>query len=190
MFKAWYVPFYKYGVIHGDPHLGNYTIEKNGNLNLLDFGCIRIFKPNFVSGVIDLYTALRNGDKDLAVSAYERWGFEKPTKQLIDVLNIWAKFVYEPLLEDKVKPISEMPTGQYGRKTAEKVHSELKKIGGVRPPREFVLMDRAAVGLGSVFMRLGAQINWYKVFHELIDDFNEVNLMEKQKKALQNVDLS
>ncbi|MGB1027570.1 MAG: ABC1 kinase family protein, partial [Rhodospirillaceae bacterium] len=24
MFRAWYVPFYEYGVIHGDPHLGNY----------------------------------------------------------------------------------------------------------------------------------------------------------------------
>ncbi|MEL0124596.1 MAG: AarF/UbiB family protein, partial [Alphaproteobacteria bacterium] len=25
MFKAWYLPFYKYGIIHGDPHLGNYS---------------------------------------------------------------------------------------------------------------------------------------------------------------------
>jgi predicted unusual protein kinase regulating ubiquinone biosynthesis (AarF/ABC1/UbiB family) len=23
LFRAWYVPFYRYGVIHGDPHLGN-----------------------------------------------------------------------------------------------------------------------------------------------------------------------
>ena len=190
MFKAWYVPFYKYGVIHGDPHLGNYTIEKNANLNLLDFGCIRIFQPHFVSGVIDLYTALRDGDKNLAVFAYERWGFEKPSKKLIDVLNIWARFVYEPLLEDKIKPISEMPTGQYGRKTAEKVHAELKKIGGVKPPREFVLMDRAAVGLGSVFMKLGAKINWYRVFHELINDFNENDLKKKQADALKKVELN
>jgi predicted unusual protein kinase regulating ubiquinone biosynthesis (AarF/ABC1/UbiB family) len=27
MFRAWYVPFYVYGVIHGDPHLGNYTVR-------------------------------------------------------------------------------------------------------------------------------------------------------------------
>ena len=26
MFRLWYVPFYYYGVIHGDPHLGNYTV--------------------------------------------------------------------------------------------------------------------------------------------------------------------
>ena len=26
MFKAWWVPFSAYGVIHGDPHLGNYSV--------------------------------------------------------------------------------------------------------------------------------------------------------------------
>jgi hypothetical protein len=32
----------------------------------------------------------------------------------------------------------------------------------VKPPREFVLMDRAAIGLGSVFMHLKAEINWHQ----------------------------
>ena len=45
MFRAWYVPFYGYGVIHGDPHLGNYTVRDDLDLNLLDFGCIRVFRP-------------------------------------------------------------------------------------------------------------------------------------------------
>ena len=53
MFKAWYIPFYYYGVIHGDPHLGNYSINKKLDINLMDFGSIRFFNPNFVQGVID-----------------------------------------------------------------------------------------------------------------------------------------
>jgi predicted unusual protein kinase regulating ubiquinone biosynthesis (AarF/ABC1/UbiB family) len=57
MFRAWYVPFYFYGIIHGDPHLGNYTVCRDGKINLLDFGCIRIFRPDFVRAVIDLYWA-------------------------------------------------------------------------------------------------------------------------------------
>jgi len=69
MFRAWYVPFYFYGIIHGDPHLGNYTIRPDGTVNLLDFGCIRIFHARFVKGVIDLYHALLNEDHDLAVHA-------------------------------------------------------------------------------------------------------------------------
>ena len=184
MFKAWYIPFYKFGVIHGDPHLGNYTIRPDGGVNLMDFGCIRIFRPDFVTGVIELYQALRDGDEEKAVNAYKSWGFENPSKELISVLNIWANFIYQPLLEDKVRLINPSESGQYGRETAEKVHEELKKIGGVTPPREFVLMDRAAVGLGSVFMHLKAEINWYRVFHELVGDFDEKKLSKRQNDAL------
>ena len=43
LFRAWYVPFYRYGVIHGDPHLGNYQVRPDGSVNLLDFGAIRVF---------------------------------------------------------------------------------------------------------------------------------------------------
>jgi len=184
MFKAWYIPFYKFGVIHGDPHLGNYTIRPDGGVNLMDFGCIRIFRPDFVTGVIELYQALRDGNEEKAVNAYKSWGFENPSKELISVLNIWANFIYQPLLEDKVRLINSSESGQYGRETAEKVHEELKKIGGVTPPREFVLMDRAAVGLGSVFMHLKAEINWYRIFHELVGDFDEKKLSKRQNDAL------
>ncbi len=189
MFKAWYIPFYKYGVIHGDPHLGNYTIRSDGGINLMDFGCIRVFRPDFVTGVIELYKALRDGNEEQAVHAYKSWGFENPSKELISVLNIWANFIYQPLLEDKVRLINPSESGQYGRETAEKVHEELKKIGGVKPPREFVLMDRAAVGLGSVFMHLKAEINWYRVFHDLVGGFDEKILSKRQSKAMKHAGL-
>ena len=52
LFEAWWTPLIRIGVIHGDPHLGNYTFAgEAGRLNLLDFGCIRIFPPSFVGGV-------------------------------------------------------------------------------------------------------------------------------------------
>ncbi len=187
MFTAWYYPFYKYGVIHGDPHLGNYSSDKNANINLLDFGCIRIFKPSFVKGVIDLYHAIKNNDTDLAIHAYESWGFENISKDLIDVLNIWAKFLYSPLMENKLRKMQDTNSSTYGAEAASKVHRELKKIGGVKPPREFVFMDRAAIGLGSVFLHLDAKLNWYKLFHELIDGFNENSLKKRQRDAIKGV---
>ena len=185
MFRAWYVPFYEYAVIHGDPHLGNYSMREDFGLNLLDFGCIRVFPPSFVKGVIDLYRALRDGDEALAVSAYETWGFENPSRELVEVLNIWAEFLYAPLLQDRVQRIQESESGLYGATVAAKVHRELRRVGGVRPPREFVLMDRAAIGLGSVFMRLRAEVNWHRLFHGLIDGFEVEALAARQQSALE-----
>ena len=184
MFRAWYVPFYLYGIIHGDPHLGNYSIRPNGDINLLDFGCIRIFPPTFVKGVIDLYIGLRDGDEELAVNAYRTWGFENLDRDTIDVLNHWARFVYSPLMEDKVRRIQETNSGVYGKEVVEKVHKELRRLNGVKPPREFVLMDRAAIGLGSVFLHLNAEVNWYNIFQELISDFDVSEVAYRQNEAL------
>jgi hypothetical protein len=47
-------------------------------------------------------------------------------------------------------------------------------------------MDRAAVGLGSIFIHLKAEINWYQLFHELINDFSLKNVDNNQKKALKS----
>jgi len=188
MFRAWNMLNDEYGVIHGDPHLGNYTVrpanaKDAGDVNLLDFGCIRVFEPKFVKGVIDLYFALLNDDRDLAVHAYESWGFKGLSNEVIDVLNRWAHFVYGPLLEDKARKIQDAETGIYGREVAEGVHADLRRLGPVTPPKEFVFMDRAAIGLGSVFMHLKAEINWYRLFHELIEDF-DVKALEKRQKAV------
>jgi predicted unusual protein kinase regulating ubiquinone biosynthesis (AarF/ABC1/UbiB family) len=184
MFRAWYVPFYYYGVIHGDPHLGNYTVRPDASINLLDFGCIRVFHASFVKGVIDLYHALLNDDRDLAVHAYESWGFKGLNREVIDVLNRWARFVYGPLMEDRERRIQDSKSGVYGREVAEDVHGDLRRLGPITPPREFVFMDRAAIGLGSVFLHLKAEINWYRLFHELIEGFDVKLLEKRQAKAL------
>ena len=193
MFRAWYVPLYYTGIIHGDPHLGNYTVRKDLSLNLLDFGCIRIFPPSFVRGVIDLYHALMRDDNDLAVHAYETWGFNNLSNEQVETLNIWAKFLYGPIMEDKVRVIGHADGAVYGRETAEKVHKRLrdlsKDMGGIAVPREFVFMDRAALGLGSVFIHLNAEINWHNLFNDLIADFDENALAQKQTKTLKMFDL-
>ncbi len=186
MFRAWWYPFSHYGVIHGDPHLGNYTVfERDGRaagINLLDYGCMRTFRVPFVQGVVDLYTGLLEGKQDLVVHAYETWGFKGLTKELIEAMNIWAHFIYGPLLEDRERTIAEGTTpGEYGRREAFTVHRILREKGPVVVPREFVFMDRAAIGLGGVFLHLGARHNWYRLFNETIEGFEIDEVSERQR---------
>ena len=170
------MPFYYYGVIHGDPHLGNYTVAPDRRtVNLLDFGCVRIFPARFVKGVIDLYHALERDDRELAAEAYRSWGFGDLSHEMIDVLNRWARFRLRPAArrprpDDPGARANPAPTGS---SLVDDVHRDLRRLGGIAPPRAFVFMDRAAVGLGSVFLHLQAQVNWHRLFHELIEDFDE-----------------
>jgi len=166
LFWTWWHPFNSRAVIHGDPHLGNYQVTQDGQgLNLLDFGCIRIFPPSFVAGVVDLYRATLTQDFDAAYAAYEKWGFKGLTRELAEVLNIWAKFIYGPLLDDRVRSVADgVKPGEYGRKEAFAVRKLLKEKGPVTIPREFVFMDRAAIGLGAAYLRLKAELNYHRLF--------------------------
>lgn len=184
LFRAWYLPLYRYGVLHGDPHMGNYQVRPDGGLNLLDFGTVRVFEPRFIGGIIELYEATRDGDAARARHAYETWGFTGLGPETAEVLNGWARFLYEPLLDDRVRRIQPTDDPEYGRAIARKVHEGLKRTGGVTPPREFVLMDRSAIGLGSVFLRLRAELNWSALFRELIADFDADALAARQAAAL------
>jgi predicted unusual protein kinase regulating ubiquinone biosynthesis (AarF/ABC1/UbiB family) len=189
MFRAWWYPFSRYGVIHGDPHLGNYTVFEDGEgkaagINLLDYGCMRSFAPKFIQGVVDLYRGLLVGDRALVVHAYDTWGFGGLSNELIDILNIWAKFIYGPMLDDRVRTIAdEVSSGMYGRREAFRVHQGLRDHGPVKVPREFVFMDRAAIGLGGVFLHLGAELNFHRLFEETIAGVDLADVAGRQREA-------
>ncbi len=191
LFWTWWHPFNSRAVIHGDPHLGNYQVTQDGQgLNLLDFGCIRIFPPQFVAGVVELYRAILADDFDATYAAYEKWGFKNLKKELVEVLNIWARFIYGPLLDDRVRSVADgIKPGEYGRKEAFAVRKLLKEKGPVTIPREFVFMDRAAIGLGAAYLRLGAELNYHQLFEQSLEGFSEEALAVRQGEALQAVGL-
>ncbi|MGJ4858902.1 ABC1 kinase family protein [Labrys sp. KB_33_2] len=194
MFAAWWQPYAHIGIIHGDPHLGNYTVFSEGGepagINLLDYGCIRIFPPAFVGGVVELYRGLLHGEAERVVHAYESWGFKKLSKDLIETLNLWARFIFGPLLDDRVRTIADgVAPSEYGRREAYAVHQALKQKGPVTVPREFVFMDRAAIGLGGVFLHLRAELNFHRLFEAAIEDFSIETVAARQQAALAEVGL-
>ena len=101
------------------------------------------------------------------------------------MLNIWARFIYGPLLDDRVRSLADgIKPADYGRRQAFEVHRALKAKGPVTVPREFVFMDRAAIGLGGVFLHLRAELNFYRLFNEAIEDFSIRQVSARQQAAL------
>ncbi len=168
-----------------------YGEEKEARgINLLDYGCVRIFTPKFACAIVDLYEGLLHKDFTRTVHAYETWGFRGLTKDLVEALNIWAGFIYAPLLDDRVRSVADgvapatlWPQGNF------RCPPGLEKRGPVLVPREFVFMDRAAIGLGGAFLHLDARLNFFQLFHETMGKFSAAAVSERQTGALAKVGL-
>ncbi len=200
LFDAWWRPFLRYGVIHGDPHLGNYAVDASGagdartveGLDLFDYGCVRIFPPRFVAGVVELYRALLAGDEKRVAQSYAMWGFADLSPGAIEAMNIWARFLCGPILDDRVRTAADgVSVSEYGRKEVGQVMRALRaEGGGLVIPREFVFLERATIGLGGAFLRLGARLNFHALYEDAIAGFDVDVVGERQAQALAAVGLT
>ena len=198
LFHAWWRPFLRYGVIHGDPHLGNYAVASSGperaveGINLFDYGCVRIFPPSFVLGVVELYRALRDGDHARLSEAYAMWGFPKLSRGTFDAMTLWARFICGPILDDRVRTAADgVSAAEYGRKEIGAVMRALRaEGGGLVVPREFVFLERATIGLGGAFLRLGARLNFHRLYEDAIADFDIAAVGARQAEGLKAVGLA
>ena len=59
----------------------------------------------------------------------------------------------------------------------------------LKVPREFVFIDRAAIGLGGAFLRLRAELNFHRLFEAAIEGFKINEVARRQTEALEAVGL-
>ena len=160
MFKAWWHPFSHYAVIHGDPHLGNYTVFEEG-------GAAR---ASTCSTMAASASSRRASSAAWSISIAGCGGRSRPHRPRLRDLGLpralqRADRHAEHLGALHLRPAAGRPRAlasptasrpaEYGRRQAFQVHQALKEKGPVTVPREFVFMDRAAIGLGGVFLHLG-----------------------------------
>ena len=134
---------------------------------------------------MDLYDAVRTGNEALAEHAYRTWRFERLTKEVIDAANIWARFVFEPVIKDRASTLGPLMGEIRGRAEAEDLIAGLHKTDGVDVPREFVIKDRMAIGLAAIYLHLQAKVNWHRLFEDVRAGFDVTKLERSQKSMLQ-----
>ena len=85
-------------------------------------------------------------------------------EETVDTLTLWARFIYGPLMDDRVRTIAGDVAPQRLRPASEawEVKQRLKNKPAITVPREFVFLERAAIGLGAVMLHLKAEINFHQ----------------------------
>ena len=67
--------FHELNELHADPHPGNFLLQDDGTLALLDFGCVKSFEPRFTDGMLEVVVATWNDEPERALEIYAELGF-------------------------------------------------------------------------------------------------------------------
>lgn len=171
------IGLYDWGLLHADPHPGNYIFMDDGRLCLIDFGCVKEMpdRPrNHMRGYVRAaILATRSGDPadwarfDRLMS--EALGFDPAQKDVWEFSRNFLLYCLEPIINDRPHHFSEA----YARGSVDLVIEGKKELlfpDGRRIPRmprmpdmppDYVMVNRLQWGFFSILRELDATVNWY-----------------------------
>jgi predicted unusual protein kinase regulating ubiquinone biosynthesis (AarF/ABC1/UbiB family) len=149
--------FHERHVLHCDPHPGNFLLDAAGRIVILDFGCVRDFRPQLGDEVLHLLAAFWRGDIQTPVECYRRMGFgseghELPTPE---VLAAYHDLILEPIAKHGEFDFGSWTVHHRIRHYLKEHVSVLKLV----PPAELLLYLRVLAGLKGLLTRMNAAID-------------------------------
>ncbi|MFZ5444408.1 MAG: ABC1 kinase family protein [Myxococcota bacterium] len=154
LFRASVGGFYWLGLLHGDPHPGNFAFRE-GRVVLYDFGCVRRFTTEQTSAFADMARALREDDRPALLAAAARFGFRVAGAEQVASFERFARAFFAPMLRRGPSIIP--PDGAFEVREVMKDKLAMAKLG---LPRHLLFLLRLRFGLYAVLSRLGARVDW------------------------------
>jgi predicted unusual protein kinase regulating ubiquinone biosynthesis (AarF/ABC1/UbiB family) len=151
----------EFGVLHADPHPGNYLVSHHPRIGLLDFGSVRVFEPEIRRGYLRLARGLLAHDDGEIGAACLDLGIAKddpaPVVAMIHVLC-------EPLERDAPFDPNSYDVMARGMQV-----TELALAHRVfHAPGHPIFLLRALMGLDGYLKSLGAVLNWHRIFRDVV----------------------
>jgi predicted unusual protein kinase regulating ubiquinone biosynthesis (AarF/ABC1/UbiB family) len=163
-FRVLWRQIFEFGILHTDPHPGNYLVTHHPHLCMLDLGSVRVFPEPIRNAYVALARALLDDDAAVMSEAFVRLGFldrDDDPEPMIRIMRI----VFEPLLEDR----------DYDPRNYRSMDRamEIAAIGFehriFKTPGHRVFLVRALLGLESYVQQFGTIANWHRLFRECLD---------------------
>jgi predicted unusual protein kinase regulating ubiquinone biosynthesis (AarF/ABC1/UbiB family) len=153
--------FFHGGLLHADPHPGNFTVLPDGRLGLLDYGCVKIFDEAFMRAFVQMMHARLHGDADRLREAFvllELMDDPESEEELEDMTKI-ADYFSIGMREDEEFDFGAFDYVAAGRELV--LHFLARK----RPPpaaRHLIFLSRVLLGYYEYFSRAGAKLNFHR----------------------------
>ena len=164
LFKTAFGMLFGHGMLHADPHPGNYLLPTEGPVALLDWGCVVQYDRPFVEAWKNLARVTLGGHRDQLPEALERAGFYEPGTAF-DFDAHWEimLYLYRPFLTADFRY-----TPDYVAESWRLFLVDNPNLRTLRMPRPWTFANRLQWGLNSVLASLDAQADWGTLYREAL----------------------
>jgi len=164
LFRLLWRQVLEFGVLHTDPHPGNYLVTHHPRLGMLDFGSVRVFEAPIQAGYRRLAHGLLERDDAEIGAACAALGFVRAGDDPAPLVRM-MHVICEPLERDAPFDPRAYDLLQRGTEVTQlAVEHRL-----FRTPGHHVFLLRALVGLDAYLKALGTVRNWHRIFREVAD---------------------
>jgi predicted unusual protein kinase regulating ubiquinone biosynthesis (AarF/ABC1/UbiB family) len=158
------------GVLHGDPHPGNYLVMPDGRLAVVDFGLVSRLPDGLPMAMGRLIRHAVDGEIGPMVAGLAEEGFVEDSIDGQALLDYLAPFV-EPASVEDFAFNREWARGQFAR-----VHGDMSSSGvatSLNIPPEYGLIYRVWMGGIAVLSQLDVHANFAKVLRDWLPGFTD-----------------
>jgi predicted unusual protein kinase regulating ubiquinone biosynthesis (AarF/ABC1/UbiB family) len=153
----------EFGVLHTDPHPGNYLVTHHPRLGILDFGAVRVFEEPIRRAYLRLASGLLAHDDDEIGAACVALGFVGASDDPAPLVRM-MHIICEPLERDA--PFDPRTYDLMARAT--EVSQLALEHRLFRAPGHQVFLLRALMGLDGYLKTFGTVRNWHRIFRTIV----------------------
>ena len=167
-----------FGVLHTDPHPGNYLITYHPKIAILDFGSVRLFPDEIRAGYRRLAQAVLARDEKTMAECFLELGYLDPGADPEPLVRIMY-LLFEPVLEDR--PYD--PRDFHAVERAREVTNISLRHRIFKTPGHRLFLVRALLGLESYVQQFGTMTNWHRIFRRCVTATSKKKSRKKTKRT-------
>lgn len=146
------------GLVHADPHPGNFLVTDDGRLVLLDLGCVERYDATQRRAWAELLGCALTNDAPGLAQRLSSLGFRARTDDP-EALTAWAAIFLDAFRESATRGGAALDPADQLRRAMELARENPM----VRIPRDFVLLGRVLTTLGGLVARYAPNIDLFRV---------------------------
>jgi predicted unusual protein kinase regulating ubiquinone biosynthesis (AarF/ABC1/UbiB family) len=157
------------GLVHADPHPGNFAFQKEGPMILYDFGCLKRIPPYIREACRDLARCGLQGDYEKIDEALLRLGSRDPRREPPDrdFYRQYLEVLQEPFQPDVAYDFG---TSKIHERMVELAPLGVSKMFHFKPSRETVFIGRTIGGHYGNMLHIGARAKWRELLEPYLKE--------------------